>query len=163
MLTRRQFIQKTGAASAVMLAGLTHMTGCAAGAGEKKNLLFIMTDQQQYKALSLAGNTVLKTPNLDRLGREGVYFENANTPCAVCGPARSSILTGYSVENTGMNTNRKAYNHEEEGLMTMPTFDEVLSENGYHCEYIGKWHSQTSHTAVYKNPKSHAKNGDSIL
>ena len=44
---------------------------------QKKNFLFIMTDQQRYDALSLAGNTVLETPNLDRLASQGVYFENA--------------------------------------------------------------------------------------
>lgn len=130
---------------------------------EKSNLLLIMTDQQQYKALSIAGNTVLETPNLDRLAKEGAFFENAYTPCAVCCPARSSILTGYTVENTGMRTNDKAYFYEEEGLMTMPTFDEILSGEGYHCEYYGKWHTKSSHAEIYKNPKNHANNGKSIF
>ncbi len=130
---------------------------------QQKNLLFIITDQQQYKALSFAGNTVLETPNLDRLAKEGAYFENAYTPCAVCAPARSSILTGHTVENTGMKTNDRAYFHKEEGLMTMPTFDEILTKEGYHCEYYGKWHTQSSHAEVYKNPKSNAKNGKSIF
>ena len=76
---------------------------------QKKNLLFIMTDQQRYDALSIAGNTVLETPNLDRLAEQGVYFKNAYTPCAVCAPARSSILTGTTVENNGMKTNDRAY------------------------------------------------------
>ncbi len=44
---------------------------------KKKNLLFIITDQQQYKALSIAGNTILETPNLDRLAKGGAYFKNA--------------------------------------------------------------------------------------
>ncbi len=130
---------------------------------QKKNLLFIMTDQQQYKALSIAGNTVLETPNLDRLAKEGSYFKNAYTPSAVCTPARSSILTGHTVENTGMRNNAKAYFFKEEGLMTMPTFDEILTDEGYHCEYYGKWHTQTSHSEIYKNPKRNAKNGESIF
>jgi arylsulfatase A-like enzyme len=133
------------------------------GQDQKKNLLFIMTDQQRYDALSIAGNTVLQTPNLDRLGKEGAYFKNAYTPCAVCTPARSSILTGHTVENTGMNSNKKAYYYEEEGLMTMPTFDEVLAENGYHCEYYGKWHSQISNTSLYRNPKQASKEGHSVF
>lgn len=139
--------------------------GTTEGEGErKKNLLFIMTDQQQYKALSIAGNPVLKTPNLDRLARQGAYFRNAYTPCAVCAPARSSILTGYTVENTGMKTNDRAYYYEEEGLMTMPTFDEILTEEGgYHCEYYGKWHTQSKHAEIYRNPRQRAKNGRSIF
>lgn len=130
---------------------------------QKKNLLFIMTDQQRFDALSLAGNTVLQTPNLDKLGQEGAYFRNAYTPCAVCGPARSSILTGFTVENTGVNTNAKTYFYDEEEVMTSPTFDEILTKQGYHCEYYGKWHSMTSHTEIYKNPKQQAENGKSVF
>ena len=92
-------------------------------AQKKKNLLFIMTDQQQYKALSIAWNTVLETPNLDRLAQGGAYFKNAYTPMAVCGPARSSILTGMTVESTGVNTNSKTYFYQDEPVMTTPTFD----------------------------------------
>ena len=142
----------------VMLCCLTVSQNLSAGKAmaeqaKKKNLLFIITDQQQSKALSIAGNTVVKTPNLDRLAKQGVYFKNAYTPSAVCTPARSSILTGHSVENTGMHHNNKAYFHKEEGLMLMPTFDEILTEAGYHAEYYGKWHTQTSHAQIYKNPK----------
>ena len=130
---------------------------------QKKNLLFIITDQQQYKALSIAGNTVLETPNLDRLAKGGAFFKNAYTPSSVCAPARSSILTGHTVENTGMKNNQRAYFYKEEGLMTMPTFDEILTKEGYHCEYYGKWHTQSSHSTIYKNPKRKSKNGKSIF
>jgi hypothetical protein len=57
-------------------------------AQKKQNL----TDQQRYDALSIAGNTVLKTPNLDRLAKQGAYFKKAYTPCAVCGPAGHPYL-----------------------------------------------------------------------
>ncbi len=130
---------------------------------KKMNLLFIMTDQQRYDALSIAGNGVLETPNLDRLAEQGAWFRNAYTPCAVCGPARSSILTGHIVEHTGVNTNGKTYYYDEEPVMTMPTFDEILADNGYHCEYYGKWHSLTSHTEVYKNPKLASRKGHSVF
>tara|TARA_B100000809_G_scaffold127796_2_gene125931 strand:- start:7300 stop:9933 length:2634 start_codon:yes stop_codon:yes gene_type:complete len=130
---------------------------------QKKNLLFIIADQHRYDAMSIAGNTVLKTPNLDRLAQKGAYFKNAYTPMAVCGPTRASILTGFTVEGTGVNTNNKTYDYQEEGLMTMPTFDEVLSENGYRSEYYGKWHTLSSHATVYKNPVLTAKNGKSVF
>jgi arylsulfatase A-like enzyme len=45
----------------------------------------------------------------------------------------------------------------------MPTFDEILSENGYRCEYYGKWHSLSSHANIYKNPQLMAKNGKSVF
>jgi len=129
----------------------------------KKNLLFIITDQQRYDALSFAGNTVLETPNLDQLAQQGVYFQNAYTPCAVCGPARSSILTGHTIENTGVNSNSKTYYYDEEPVMEMPTFDEILSDSGYHCEYYGKWHVLSSHAEIYKNPIQVAENGRHIF
>ena len=161
---RREFLK-----TAAMSIAITGLSGCSEGSqsfgskGGKTNLLFIMTDQQRSDALSIAGNTVLETPNLDRLAKQGAYFKNAYTPCAVCCPARSSILTGHTVENTGMRTNSLAYYPKEKGLMTMPTFDEILADEGYHCEYYGKWHSLSSHTDIYKNPVKAAKNGKSIF
>ncbi|MCP4312092.1 MAG: sulfatase-like hydrolase/transferase [Bacteroidetes bacterium] len=131
--------------------------------GTKKNLLFIITDQQRYDALGYAGNSVINTPNLDRLAEQGAFFRNAYTPCAVCGPARSSILTGYTVEGTGVNSNIQTYYHEGEGVMDMPTFDEILAQNGYHCEYYGKWHALSSHAGVYENPVQYAENGNSVF
>lgn len=129
----------------------------------KKNLLFIMTDQQRYDALGYAGNTVIQTPNMDRLAQQGAFFRNAYTPCAVCGPARSSILTGSTVENTGVNSNSQTYYDVPEGVMTMPSFDQILSENGYHCEYYGKWHAATSHANIYQNPVQTSNNGSSVF
>jgi len=131
--------------------------------GNKKNLLFIITDQQRFDALGYAGNSVIQTPNLDRLAKQGAYFKNAYTPCAVCGPARSSILTGSSVESTGVNSNTQTYYYEGEGIMTMPTFDEILAENGYRCEYYGKWHAMSKHAEVYENPIPTAENGKSVF
>ncbi len=123
-----------------------------------KNLLFIIVDQQRYDALSIAGNPIVKTPNLDKLARQGAYFKNAYTPVAVCGPARSSILTGTTVNTHRVTTNDKTYDYNDSPVMTMKTFDEILTEKGYHAEYYGKWHVLTSHAEVYKNPNKYAKN-----
>jgi len=132
-------------------------------AQSKKNLLFIMTDQLRYDALTIAGNTVIKTPNLDRLAKQGAFFTNAYTPCAVCGPARSSILTGCRVESTGVKSNSETYYYSDSEVMTMPTFDEILNDNGYHCEYYGKWHAMTRSAEIYKNPVLQASNGSSVF
>ena len=116
---------------------------------EKPNLLFIMTDQQRYDALQIAGNTQIKTPNLDALARAGAFFKNAYTPCPVCVPARASILTGHSNENTNVKENSAAYAEDQTGIMPMKTFDEILSENGYSCAYFGKWHQPCLYTIVH--------------
>lgn len=133
--------------------------GAPAPKNKKANLLIIITDQQRFDAMSRAGNTILQTPNLDRLAREGVFFKNAYTQCAVCAPARASILTGCTVENHGILTNELSTSSKKDGRMLMPTYDELLSQNGYHCEYYGKWHSPEFHTAVYRNPELYSKNG----
>ena len=163
MLNRREFIKRTSVATAGVLSFLSAPKSLLAAKNNKKNLLFIMTDQQRYDALSLAGNTVLETPNLDRFGQQGAYFKNAYTPCAVCGPARSAILTGHTVENNGVNSNSQTYDYSDPNVMTMPSFDQVLNDHGYHCEYYGKWHVVTSHANIYKNPKPKAKNGRSVF
>ena len=147
-----------------LLITLLFFSGCISSANppkknKKTNLLFIITDQQQYKALGLAGNKVLKTPNMDRLGQDGAYFVNAYSACAVCGPARSSILTGHTVENTGVNTNNKTYYYNKEKVMQLPTFDEILKEEGYTCEYYGKWHVMSNKAKIYSNPDLYARNG----
>jgi type II restriction/modification system DNA methylase subunit YeeA len=57
----------------------------------KPKLFFIITDQQRYNALGIAGNKILKTPNLNRLAKEGVHFKNADTSMGVCAPSPASI------------------------------------------------------------------------
>lgn len=132
--------------------------------GEHTNVLLIITDQQRWDTLSYAGNRVLTTPNIDKLASQGVYFANAYTQSAVCAPARASILTGHTVEHTGIATNRHTYYAPEVGLLPMPTMDEILSnEHGYVSEYHGKWHAFTSRAKVYKNPVRTVGNGKSVF
>jgi len=120
--------------------------------GGKPNLLFLMTDQQRFDALSYAGNDILHTPHMDRLCREGVWFQNAHTQCAVCVPARAAMLTGHTVENTKVISNKLAYVPQDTGVMPMKTYDEILADNGYQCEYYGKWHAPIFRARVYDNP-----------
>ena len=141
-----------------MSVAVTGLSGCSGelqglgSKGGKPNLLFIMTDQQRFDALSYAGNEILNTPNMDRISREGAWFQNTYTQCAVSVPARASMLTGHTVANTGVISNRQAYVPEDTGVMPMKTYDEILSENGYECEYYGKWHAPVFRARIYNNP-----------
>ena len=131
---------------------------------QKPNLLFIITDQQRFDALSIAGNTQLLTPNLDRLAQQGAFFKKAYTQCAVSGPTRASLLTGCTVENHGVLTNELAAASQSDDLMAQPTFDKILKESGgYHVEYYGKWHSPEFAGAVYQNPVLKSPKGRSIF
>jgi len=116
---------------------------------KQPNILLIMTDQQAFSALGYAGNKVIKTPNLDRLASQGAYFSQAVTPCPVCAPARTSILTGRLIETTTVRENPDV---EKNDCYYYPTFDEILSKIGYISEYYGKFHSPEHMARVYKNP-----------
>jgi arylsulfatase A-like enzyme len=149
-MDRRSFLRN----SAALTAGLA-AAGCRSlqhRAGTKQpNLLFIITDQQRHDALGCAGNPHLETPNLDRLALEGVLFRRAYTQCPVCAPARTSVLTGQTIEHTGVLTNDLAYVAPDSGVCPMPTFDEILADRGYWCEYHGKWHSPIHRINCYRN------------
>ncbi|MFY0626751.1 MAG: sulfatase-like hydrolase/transferase [Reichenbachiella sp.] len=114
----------------------------------KPNVLLIMTDQQVWNALGYAGNDEIKTPNLDKLAREGAYFKQAVTPCAVCVPARTSILTGKLLETTGVRCNKDA-----EKDIGSPSFDEFLVTDGFKSEYYGKFHAPANLIDIYSNPE----------
>jgi len=108
---------------------------CAGGAEARRpNVLFILTDDQRWDALSLAGNRHLKTPNIDRIGREGVYFRNAFCTTSLCSPSRASILSGLYAHRHGVIDNFTEY---PQGFRSFPM---VLQGEGYDTAYIGKWH-----------------------
>jgi len=114
----------------------------------RPNILLIMTDQQRWDAMGCAGNLEIKTPNIDRLAKGGVQFTNAYSSCPVCVPARSSILTGRTIFNVKVLGNGDIDNDD---IPHIPTFDQILSDNGYHTEYYGKWHAPYQFTSKYKN------------
>ncbi len=68
----------------------------------RPNILFLMTDQHRADCLGASGNPVIRTPNLDRLAREGVRFTRAYSSTPTCTPARSALLTGLSPWHHGM-------------------------------------------------------------
>jgi arylsulfatase A-like enzyme len=115
------------------------------------NLLFIITDQQRWDAMSCAGNEILQTPNLDKLAREGARFTNFYSACPVCVPARTAILTGHSIESNHVVDNKDA---DKTDAPPFPSFDQILLRSGYHGEYHGKYHSPYALALEYTQPVS---------
>ena len=74
-----------------------------------KNLLFIISDEHQARALSCAGHPIVKTPNIDTLAERGTRFTAAYTPCPICVPARASLATGRYVHEHRYWDNAIAY------------------------------------------------------
>ena len=115
---------------------------------KKTNLLFIMTDQQRFDGMSCAGNLNIKTPNMDRLAREGVMFVNTYSANPVCVPSRAVLLTGLTSCNVKVESNG---DYTSENVPDVPTFDHLLKGNGYAAEYYGKWHTPYKFTECYDN------------
>jgi arylsulfatase A-like enzyme len=98
------------------------------------NILFVLADQWRFEAFGCAGNPDVKTPNLDRLQREGIRFDNAVSGMPVCSPMRASFLTGQRPLSHGIFLNDVPLNPQA------VTIAKVLHAAGYDTACIGKWH-----------------------
>lgn len=109
----------------------------------RPNIVVIMTDQQTANAMSCAGNTDLSTPAMDLLANNGTRFTRAYCPQPLCGPSRSSMLTGQYPHQLNASINLP----ETNGYWTNMEVDlmgKVFKEQGYSTGYIGKWHLPVS-------------------
>jgi arylsulfatase A-like enzyme len=107
------------------------------------NIIFIMTDDQQQAAMSSYGNPILKTPNLDRIGAEGIRFKEMFVTNSLCAPSRASFLTGQYSHTHGVVTNGASNSifRNQPGLREgSETFVDLLRRAGYHTALVGKWH-----------------------
>lgn len=132
-LTRRQFLARAGAAGV----GLMAMGAMPSLAAEDKrpNIVFILSDDHRWNVMGHMGHPFIKTPNMDRLAREGARLVNAFATTALCSPSRASFLTGKYVHVHGVRGNQKPFPTARE-----TTFPQLLKKAGYDTAYIGKWH-----------------------
>jgi hypothetical protein len=114
-VTRRAFLRAAGAAGAGAM--VPHLAGGSVSrpdAPVRPNLVFFLGEGARWDESSLAGNALLKTPNIDRIGREGAVFGNAFCINSLCLPARATILSGVYSHVTGalgVRTERFKYIH----------------------------------------------------
>jgi choline-sulfatase len=99
-----------------------------------KNLLFIISDEHQARALSCAGHAIVRTPAIDRLAARGTRFTAAYTPCPICVPARASLATGRHVHDIRYWDNAMGYDGR------VPGWGARLQAAGTRIESIGKLH-----------------------
>lgn len=101
---------------------------------DRPNVLIILCDQLRADVLGCYGHPIVKTPNIDRLARSGVVFENAYSQTPVCIPARQNLLTGrHSHELELMENTRKTQDR-------FPPLATLLAQSGYHTAAVGKMH-----------------------
>ena len=110
--------------------------GHAQAADTRPNVVFILTDDQRWDCLGCHEKPYLgmKTPNLDRLAREGARFRNAFCTTSLCSPSRASILSGLYAHTHNVINNFTDYPAD------LPSYPRQLQQAGYETAYIGKFH-----------------------
>jgi N-acetylglucosamine-6-sulfatase len=120
--------------AAVLMAGVGLPGQAVAGDGPRPNVLVILTDDMRHDAMSCAGHAWFKTPNLDRLAKEGARFTNAFVTTSLCSPSRASMLSGLYAHSHRIQNNFTDYPND------LPSYPRRLRETGYETAYIGKYH-----------------------
>ena len=128
--------------SALLLAPLTtlHAADQASPSVSKPNIIFILADDLGYGDLGCYGATKVKTPNIDRLAREGMRFTDAHSPASVCTPSRYNLMTGRYCWRTWASHGTLWANDPlliDDGRLTVAA---LLKRAGYFTGCIGKWH-----------------------
>ncbi|NJB70194.1 arylsulfatase A-like enzyme [Saonia flava] len=113
-------------------------SGCQTKEEEKTNkrpnIIFIMSDDHAYQAISAYDNRLIKTPNIDRIAEMGMLFTNASVTNSICAPSRAVILTGKHSHINGKIDNHFPFD------TTNVTFPQILQNSGYQTAMFGKLH-----------------------
>ena len=107
----------------------------------KPNIVIIVADDLGYNDVSFNGSLEIKTPNIDRIAKNGITFTKGYVTHSICAPSRASILTGKYHQKFGFERNPSAV-EEVSGGIPRSEFNlaEVMKKSGYKTAAIGKWH-----------------------
>jgi len=101
---------------------------------KRPNIVFIMSDDHAYQAISAYSNRLIETPNIDRIAKMGMRFTNATVTNSICAPSRATILTGKHSHLNGKIDNDFPFD------TTNVTFPQLFQEAGYQTAMFGKLH-----------------------
>lgn len=134
----------------------------------RPNILFIMSDDHAYQAISAYSDKLIQTPNIDRLAKEGILFTNASVTNSICSPSRATILTGKHTHLNGKINNIMPFD------TTQVTFPQLFQKAGYQTAMFGKLHFGNNPKGVddfmilpgqgsYLNPQFITPKGDTTI
>ncbi len=106
----------------------------AGAKADRPNIIYIMTDDHAAQMMSAYDSSRASTPNLDRIGEEGILFRNSFNTNSLCAPSRATLLTGKYSHKHGQLSNLGRFNGAQQ------TFPKLLRRAGYQTAIIGKWH-----------------------
>lgn len=101
---------------------------------KKMNILYIMSDDHSYQTISAYDQRYIQTPNIDRIGSEGVIFRNSFVANSISGPSRACMLTGKHSHKNGFTDNAHTFDGGQQ------TYPKLLQQAGYQTAVVGKWH-----------------------
>jgi arylsulfatase A-like enzyme len=102
---------------------------------EQPNIILVVTDDHRWDAMGAYGNSIIHTPNLDRMAGEGVLFENMFVTTSICAPSRATIMTGQYASRHGIH----GFGEELTPTQLQNSYMGQLKEAGYRTGFIGKW------------------------
>ena len=117
---------------------------------KKPNIIFILTDDQRWDALHMAGNSIIETPEMDALARSGTYFKNAFSTTPICAASRASILTGLYERTHGYTFQKTRLQQPYADII----YPKILKDNGYRTGLFGKL------GVIMDNPKQYFDQSD---
>jgi len=107
---------------------------------KQPNILFIMSDDHAFQAISAYNDKLIETPNIDQIASEGIMYNKAFVTNSICAPSRAVILTGKFSHLNGVKGNSEVFDGSQQ------TLPKLLKANGYETAIVGKWHLKSQPT-----------------